>query len=198
MNNFLNKLIIFSYKFTFIAIFWYKITMFLTKSRKYPVKVYRSIEEITKSLKYGKNYRKDTFLEFESDHLSHPTLLQKRVEEDTAFGDCDDYAIYLCTAIKKSNLAEKVWIGFYSMVGDPQHNGSITRQAHAICLFADHNGDIYWCDYHRPKKIEQIKDFMYKSAEVYNSEPICGVITLIKDIKQDDTPVFGVSTVLKP
>jgi hypothetical protein len=176
---------------------WYSFTMFfskvLSKFRKKKitkVKIYDTIEEIPKAFNNGKDYRSDMFFGRKSDHLTHPTVLQGRIEDKEKFGDCDDHAIYWCAALIKSKLASKVWLGFYHMINE--ESGEIT--GHAVCVFADHSNVLHWADYRNPRKISKVvgpRDFMIQSAYSYGKKAIKGAIILIKELDENDTPKFG-------
>lgn len=185
----------FGYKFTWFSKLWYEFTMAVSRDKQYRLPVYENVEDIPKAFDFGSKYRFDTILERESDHLTHPSTLQKRLEEGKArFGDCDDHAIYWCTALLKSKLAKKVWFAFYAMKAEDNTHYS----AHAVCVFQGLDDNIYWADYTNPRKIEEVKDFMKDSAKRYKRVPIAGAIWHVKGIKRNDTPVFGKITRLLP
>jgi len=191
----IQKLTKFSYRFLFLAILWYRITMLWSRKKGTQVKKYEKVEDIPKAFNYGRKYRWDESFGIKSDHLTHPSRLQHRLnEESEEFGDCDDHAIYWCAALLKSGLAKKVWFAIYSMENE---DGS-ERAAHAVCVFADKENQLYWADYRNPRKIEQAKDYMIQSASAYNKIAIAGAITLVRGLKKDDTPIFGTITRLKP
>lgn len=178
----------FLYKFTYFSALWYRITMAWSKNKKVRLPKYNKVEDIPKAFRYGKDYRYDEFFGTRAaDHLTHPTELQSRINKGEKLGDCDDHAIYWCTALKKSGLAQKVWFAFYAM----EHEETKEQQAHAVCVFADKDNNIFWADYRNPRKLDNVKDFMHQSARGYKSIPIVGVIWLIEGVKSDDTPVFG-------
>lgn len=191
MFTFKDKLIQFGYKFTFFSMLWYVFTMKLSKKLGSQVKKYNSVEEIPKAFEFGRKYRYDQLLGSKSDHLTHPTRLQWRINTEREFGDCDDHAIYWCTALLRSKLASKVWFAFYSMKEEDQETGEIKRNGHAVCVFADLEGQLWWCDYRKPKKINEMRDFMVESASGYGRIPIAGAVWHVKGLKDDDTPIFG-------
>lgn len=193
-----DKWIQFGYRFTVFSMIWYKFTMRLSKKVGIYVKRYETVEEIPKAFKYGSKYRYDQLLGEKSDHLTHPSRLQWRLNNDREFGDCDDHAIYWCSALLRSDLVEKVWFAFYSMKKDDPKTEKVKYSAHAVCVFADKSGDLYWCDYGSPKKIKKMKDFLYQSSGKYGSIPIAGAVWVVTGLKDDDTPKFGKITRIIP
>lgn len=153
-----------------------------------PVQEYKNVEEISVRLKKGKLYKYDNIGDVIKDYLIHPRVIECRLDNEELIGDCDDHAIYWCTAIKKSNLAKKVWFSFFTM----KHKGIPDQySSHAVCVFIANDDKYYWCDYTNPRNIEKLSDFQIKSAELYGCEAICGAMWEIKQVKSDDTPIFG-------
>jgi len=188
-----------AYRFIWVSILWYRITMHFTKARKEPsrkqvvIPKYEKVEDIAKALNYGRSYTPDKMFDIVSDHLTHPRTLQKRIEESADIGDCDDHAIYWCVSLLKSDLARKVWFAFYSMKKDDG-----TKSAHAICVFVGNDNKFYWADYRNPTRIEALSDFMVDSAAGYLARPIVGAVCCVDGLEQDDTPIFGTIKRLLP
>lgn len=199
MSNLRDKLTQLGYHFTFISLWWYLLTMKLSRKIGVSVKKYKKIEDIPAAFEFGRKYRWDQLFGSKSDHLTHPTRLQWRINNDFEFGDCDDHAIYWCAALLKSKLAKRVWFAFYSMKKqDPMNKTSrADRMAHAVCVFQGLDGEFYWCDYGVPKKIDTVSQFMVESASTYGYLPIAGVICHIDGLRDDDTPKFGKRTIFK-
>lgn len=177
-----------SFRFTIFSMLWYSITMLFSKREKQcKVPVFNSFAEIRKILKDGKLYTHDVFGGLSTDYLIHPRVIQCRLESVSPFGDCDDHAIYWCTAIKKSKLAKKVWFSFftYKSLTEDKYSG------HAVCVFLGVNNKYYWCDYRDPRPIEFASDFQNDAAAVRKSKSIAGVLWEVTSVKKDDTPVFG-------
>jgi hypothetical protein len=199
MTRIKDKLIQLSYHFTFFSIWWYSLTMRFTRKIGTNVKKYNNLEDIPKAFDFGRKYRWDQLFGSKADHLTHPTRLQWRIDNDFEFGDCDDHAVYWCAALLKSKLAKRVWFAFYSMKKQEPINKTsrADRMAHAVCVFQGLDDTLYWCDYNNPKKIEDISMFMYESASTFGYYPVAGVICHIDKLKDDDTPKFGKRTVFK-
>lgn len=194
--NFKDILIRFIYNFAWFSKIYFLLTMKISKNLpQCVVPMFSSAKQITEILNYGKLYKHDNLAEVIKDYLIHPRTIQCRLQDKEAFGDCDDHAIYWCTAIKKSNLAKKVWFSIYSMKGRWPDD---TYSAHAVCVFQGYDEKFYWCDYGKPNLIEKIQDFQIKSAERYGCIAICGTIWEIVSIKNDDTPIFGKITRILP
>lgn len=187
--NLKERLIVFSSNFIIFSQIWYQITMFFTKFKdSCVVPIYKDFADIKNVLSSRSLYISDKLFGFDSEHMMHPRRIQCRLNEQVQFGDCDDHAIYWCTAIKKSKLAKKVWFAAFQMKSNDNPD---KFSGHAVCVFMDFNGKYYWCDYRMPELIEKREDFMHKSAKRYNCTPIVGITWEIDYIKEDDTPVFG-------
>jgi hypothetical protein len=198
MEKLKDTIIKFAFRLTIFSVLWSRITMRVTRKIGTKVKKFEDVKQIPKEFNYGREYRWDQFLGTKSDHLTHPTRLQWRLDNDQEFGDCDDHAIYWCVSLIKSKLAKKVWFAFYSMKSKDDKTGKTERTGHAVCVFVGLDDQLYWCDYRNPRKIQKIEDFMHQSAGSYNAEPVVGCIWLVKDLKDDDTPIFGKRTRLLP
>jgi hypothetical protein len=187
--NFKDRWINFIYNFTWFSKIYYILTMKISQNLpKCKVPIFYKLEDIVKALNYGKLYKHDNVANVFKDYLIHPSTIQCRLEKNILFGDCDDHAIYWCTAIKKSKLAKKVWFSFFTMKGRWPDD---TYNSHAVCVFQDFEDKYYWCDYSSPREIEKIEDFQTKSAERYGCDAVCGAMWEICSVLDDDTPVFG-------
>ena len=191
---FMIQLMKFGYRFLFLFLVWYKITMMWTRKKDVEVNMYGDLKDIPKAFNFGKLYRPDVFFGTKSDHLTHPSALQDRLNKGGKFGDCDDHAIYWCVTLLKSGLARKTWFALYHMTDEK--TGKIS--GHAVCIFTDKDNILHWADYGKPKPIRKIKDFMYQSSKNYGKIPFVGAIIKIDGIKRDDTPEFGKITRLQP
>ena len=72
-------------------------------------------------------------------------------------------------------------------------NGS--TGAHAVCLFRSKNGNLYWCDYSKPKLIEY-QDFVSLNwasdvCKQFNAKPIAAGVTSVVRLTKSGRPVFG-------
>ena len=186
----------FIYNFTWFSKIYYTLTMMISKRLlNCVVPMFYDAKDISKTLNYGKLYKHDNIANIFNDYLIHPRVIQCRLQQQELFGDCDDHAIYWCTAIKKSNLAKKVWFSFFTMKGKWPDD---TYQSHAVCVFQGNDEKFYWCDYKNPNFIEKLEYFQVESANSYGCIPICGAIWEIIDVKNDDTPIFGKITRILP
>lgn len=194
--NFKDKWIQFMYNFTWFGKIYYILTMKISETlKKCPIPVFVNKKEIRLLLAGGKLYKSDSVAQVFKDYLIHPRVIQCRLEQKIPFGDCDDHAIYWCTALKKSKLAKKVWFSFFTMKGRWPDD---TYQGHAVCVFQDKNNRLYWCDYAEPKLIENLEDFQVQSASLYGCDAVCGGMWEVIGVKEDDTPIFGETLKLLP
>ena len=173
---------------------WYSLTMSLTKIPTTRVRYYTDFVLIGTDYGWGTRYKKDP-LNGKLDYLTHPSKLAHNAAFRLPFGDCDDHAIFWCTVLLKNEMAKRAWFCFYTM---EKQDGSTT--AHAICVFQSSENDMYfWCDYQVPSYLDEFRDkWIYRSAETYGATPIVGAMIEVEQILDDDTPVFGEITILKP
>jgi len=169
--------------------------MRLTKINTRRVAYYHSFEQIANDYGWGRRYKKDP-LNGKLDYLTHPSKLAHNAAFELKFGDCDDHAIFWCTALLKNKLAKRVWFCFYTM--ERIEDGRVS--SHAICVFEDAEKDAYfWCDYQLPSYLDEYRNkWLFKSADAYVAKPLVGAMIEVVDVREDDTPVFGKITVLKP
>ena len=178
--------------FMWVPKWWYTLTMKLTKINDSKVVLYNKTADIASSFDWGMLYKSDP-LNGKLDYLTHPSRLAKNVADDEPFGDCDDHAIWWCTTMLKSGLAEQAWFCFYTMI----KKNSLEMSSHAVAVFKDKDGIYSWTDYRLPSSLLQDwHKWPYRSAETYDARPIAAVMFEIKEVKEDDTPVFGETTVL--
>lgn len=168
--------------------------MRLTKIPSTRVRYYTDCNVIADDYGWGKRYRSDP-LNGKLDYLTHPSKLAYNAANELDFGDCDDHAIFWCTALLKSEMAKRVWFCFFTM---EKPDGSMS--AHAICVYQDADSDTYyWCDYHLPIYLDEFRDkWLQRAAEAYGAVPVVGAMIEVKRILEDDTPVFGEITILEP
>lgn len=187
--------IIQSYRFIPLVRWWYGLTMKLTKIRTRRVGYYHSFEQIPNDYGWGRRYKKDP-LNGKLDYLTHPSRLAHNAAFELGFGDCDDHAIFWCTALLKNGLAKKAWFCFYTM--ERIEDGRMS--AHAVCVFEHaEKGMYFWCDYQLPSCLDEFRDkWLQRAAEAFDAKPIVGAMIEVLRIEEDDTPVFGEITVLKP
>ena len=179
----------FIYNFIWFSKIYYSLTIKISETLKScPIPTFVNKKEIKNLLGGGKFYKKDNVAQVFTDYLIHPRVIQCRLEQKIPFGDCDDHALYWCVALKKSKLAKKVWFSFFTMKGRDTDD---TYSAHAVCVFLDNAGRLYWCDYSEPRKLDNFADFQVESAALYGCEAVCGGAWEVVDLKNDDTPIFG-------
>ena len=173
---------------------WYGLTMRVTKLSSTRVSKFDILKDIPNSYGWGTRYKKDP-LNGKLDYLTHPSKLAYNAAHRLPFGDCDDHAIFWCTAVLKSEMARRAWFCFYTM---EKQDGSTS--AHAICVYQSSENDMYyWCGYQVPSYLDEFRDkWLYRSAAVYGATPIVGAMIEVEQILDDDTPVFGEITILKP
>jgi hypothetical protein len=173
---------------------WYSLTMRLTKIPSTRVRYYTDCNVIADDYGWGRRYKSDP-LNGLLDYLTHPSKLAYNAAHELEFGDCDDHAIFWCTALLKSKMAKRAWFCFFTM---EKQDGSMS--AHAICVYQDPDSDTYyWGDYHLPSYLDEFRDkWLQRAAEVYEATPIVGAMIEVEQILEDDTPVFGKITILEP
>jgi len=167
--------------------------MRLTKISSSRVRNYHSFVEIPNDYGWGRRYKKDP-LNGKLDYLTHPSKLAYNAKNELLFGDCDDHAIFWCTALLKSELASRAWFCFFAM---EKEDGSTS--AHAVCVYQSSDiGTYFWCDYNLPAYLDEYRDkWLVKAASVYDAVPIVGAMIEVEQILEDDTPVFGEIIVLE-
>ena len=165
---------------------WYALTMKWSRNDKQVVSLAKSYEEIGERLHWGRKYRSDKW-NGKLDNLTHPTEIQKRIVLNLDIGDCDDHAIYWATVLLKSDLVLKVWFSFFQMRS--KETGKLS--GHVVCVFIDKENKIKWCDYRMPVEINSRWGWAEESAARYNSEVLTAAMIEVKEIRPDDTPVFG-------
>lgn len=143
----LNKLARFFYKRLFWLVpLWYGFTMNLTRLRRWPeIDHYMNTREITEALRWGDGWRPDP-LRGVLDVLMDPRKFQKRINDGASeFGDCDDHAMYWCTAMLQSGIADRAWFAsvWYAKPGEK-------GKGHVVCIF-EREGMRFWCDYGDPR-----------------------------------------------
>jgi len=168
--------------------------MRVTKLSSTRVSKFESLDEIPSSYGWGTRYKSDP-LNGKLDYLTHPSRLAYNAANKLPFGDCDDHAIYWCVALLKGKHASRVWFCIYQM---EKENGDLS--GHAICVYKSAtDGMYYWTDYNLPSCLDEYRDkWIYKSAETYSAIPLAGSMIEVTSVEEDDTPVFGEITVLKP
>jgi len=130
--------------YLYARIFKMRMLWLFTFNRKHRVQIYETINDIPLKLKWGSLYKYDP----PRDPVYHPTQIQKWLDLGKKIGDCDDHAIYWCTALLKSGLVKRVWFCMYFYeTAAGEHEG------HAICVFEGLDGLMYWGDYSTPNPV---------------------------------------------
>jgi len=160
----------FKYLLGFVR-FWYGLTMFLTR-KKVTIPVYSAPSEITEALSHGRMYKTDP-LRGALDVLNHPTKTQRRINAKEKVGDCDDHAMYWCTALLESDLAAHVYFGWYQYI-DAQGK----QKGHALCIFRDAKG-WWYADYGLPTPVKGMWDFATRDAQHRGATPIAAGLSKI-------------------
>lgn len=128
---------------------WYGLTMAITGIREHSeISAYATPEGIAAALKWGRHWRPDP-LKGNFDVLMHPRKMQERIYRGAeGFGDCDDHAMYWCTALLTNGLADRAW---FSTVWYTAVDGSST--GHCVCVY-EKAGEVRWTDYGDPRPYE--------------------------------------------
>ena len=180
----------------FLVKLWYTLTMILTYKRGVKVETnFNSYQEIAYELAFGMRYKKDLLRET-LDVMIHPTRIQDRINKNQLIGDCEDHAGYWVATLLKTKLVKNAWLGF-TMFGDA--NDSI--QGHAVCVFEDWAGEMFWVDYNKPNKFSNFPnvrtwDWCEQVCKAFSSEddtlnPISAGMFKIEKLSNKDRPIFG-------
>lgn len=143
----MTKLVRFFYRYLYWLVpWWYGMTQTFTRKKRYPeVRFYGAVTDIPPAIQYGRRWREDPIKGL-LDVLMTPRKFQWHIEMDhEEFGDCDDHALYWATALLKSKLADKAWLG---TVWYTKPDGS-SKSGHVVCVFSK-DGRTYWADYGNP------------------------------------------------
>lgn len=182
----MTKVVRFFYRYLYRLVpLWYGLTMNLTRFRRWPhLPSYLAAREIAKALNWGQNWRPDP-IKGVLDVMMDPRKFQCRIDNgDEEFGDCDDHAIYWCTALLQSKLAERAWLStvWYGNEGEK-------GQGHVVCVYA-REGLWYWCDYRDPTPTVGEWDWAAEVADGYGKKPIAAGMTEVCLRKRSGAPRF--------
>lgn len=153
--------------FYFFVPWWYGMSMrFTRRNRKNPqVAEYTSTRQIAEAINWGRNWRPDPWKQA-LDVVMHPRKFQAKINAgDDEFGDCDDHALYWATALLKSGLADRAWMGTIWYQKPDAKKGS----GHAICVF-EKDGKTFWADYGMPRAVGEGWEWAHDAAGVRRSE----------------------------
>ncbi len=165
--------------------YWYMLTMWLTKKTKSPVKLHKDPKSIASTLKWGRTWVADP-LGGVLDNLYHPTKVQDNLNKGKSVGDCDDHAVYWCTALLKSGLAKRAWLSFYQYErADGVVNG------HVVCVYEAPLGGYYWVDYGLPEKIERRNEWVNLMVKRKTRRVLGAAEIEITKLGEEDTPILG-------
>lgn len=179
---------IFILKLNRLVTWWYGITMkvsrILAPKYTYHPFVVRTPIEITQRISYSGHYREDPISGF-LDVLSHPNVIQSKINKGVPLGDCDDHGIYWTTCLLVSNLAKEVWFSSIQYKRDGKNKG------HVICVWRDKKDQLWWADYGVPRKIE----YMWEWYDGYKLKPgvtvLGGLMVPVSEVDKRNMPVFG-------
>lgn len=189
-KNFKKKFMNFIYNFAFFWSYWYGFWIKATKPKGGLgiLPYHENTRSIVQALNYGNDYVLDP-LSGAIDIMYHPRKIQERINRGDKIGDCDDHAIYWATCLLKSALASEAWIGtVYYQKEDGSFGG------HAICVFRDYSGKLFWSDYGMPNAVDSHEEWSREvGEEKYGKTLIASALVPIISIDSDDTPKFGKS-----
>ena len=148
----MTKLAKFFYRFLYwLTPWWYGLTQTCTRKKRYPeVREYASANEIPAAINWGRSWRADPWKGILDVQMS-PRKFQKHLDDGAPSGDCDDHALYWCTALLRNGLAERAWLAtvWYSK---PDGSG---KEGHVVCVFeVPSGGDFLWADYRAPRRFK--------------------------------------------
>lgn len=166
----------------------YMLTMAKTKHNGdgHPVKETKNVRMIVERLDFGRHWTKDPKV----DTMYHPRVVQRLVDNkwhEKHSLDCDDHAGYYAAVLVKSQLAKRVWVGTYNFI--EKDTGAFA--GHALCVFEDRFGNYLWMDYDYPMIISNKWQWVDKSAQVFNVDPVAAVMFEVVSVDKHDTPKFG-------
>lgn len=163
-----------------VTMLWWWATMFFTRKHGHTVPRASSIPEILQRLNFGNDYKPDPW-KGKLDVLRHPRTVQRWIDTGKGVGDCDEHAAYWCCVLLKSGLASNAWLCTLQM--QSIRDGSLS--GHAVCVFRDMRGDLYYVDYSDPIPLSNLWQFAIVSAGIYGAKPIFGTAVLVKLGKHD-------------
>jgi hypothetical protein len=184
-----DKLVRFFYKRLYWLVpLWYGLTQWLTGWRRWPdLDHYYTTREIVEALKWGQHWRPDP-IKGVLDVLMCPGKFQAKINAgDTEFGDCDDHALYWCTALLQSGLASAAWLGtvWYGREGQKS-------KGHVVCIFAV-EGLHFWCDYRDPSPSLTRWEWATDVAVARDKDAIAAGVTEVV-LRRNGAPKFRVRT----
>jgi hypothetical protein len=96
----------------------------------------------------------------------------------------------------KSNLVKNTWFSFIMYSSD---TGPV--RGHAVCVFEDWGGDLFWVDYNNPSKFSNVNSkkewgWCEQVCEAFSTKddilkPITAGMFKIDKINKNSRPVFG-------
>lgn len=177
---------IFVSRFSWFVRWWYSLTMKWTLRGAKNVEIPKlpSANDIHKKLDFESHYKMDP-LDGKLDYLAHPRLIEKRIRLGKFVDDCDGHGIYWATVLLKSGLAAKVW--FCSV----QYKRPDKRGGHVICVWEDHDEQLWWADYGFPQKIYNQWGWLDRYHFGHNTSVIGAMMIPVTGLDENDTPKFG-------
>jgi hypothetical protein len=161
----------------------------LTIVPKFPVTVYKSVQEITRAtatLKFTPEWL---------DQIRHPTFMQQAIlRHPELSGDCDCFAAYWCVALDKSGLADEQWFATAFWVDDKTKK----IEGHAVCVYRV--GDKWWYagNWNRcaPIAIDSQTAWIWDFERVTSYKPFTGTMWKASGSKLD-TMILGESCAVR-
>lgn len=186
--------------FTYLTLFWYRLTQLVTGFRaSNPVRTASTIEQILLRLDHGEAYVHD---KWKLDFMMHPRRVQDRILRHEELGDCEDHAGYWISALLRSSLARTCWIGFIWM----RSRDDGKRMGHAVAIFENFLGEVFVTDYYQPMRVPVLGATDWRSpghlekvdwgwarsiAMRYGADIICAAETKITGLDKHDGLRFG-------
>lgn len=151
-----------------------------------PVKVYKTIEEITEAT--SKLVWTEDPWDGKIDIIKHPSFMQEAIETHPAYsGDCDDFAAYWVCALRKSRLADASFMAFAFWEKDNDIAG------HAVCVYLK-DGSWWWVgNWFKcvPQKIPDAYGWISAIQDKISKDVLLAGRILVDGIAGDDTVLVG-------
>lgn len=163
----------FFYRYLFgIAVNWYRFTQWFTRLifRTTELSQFGTHKGIAEHMDWGRDYKTDP-LNGRLDALTHPAVLEHRIQHDQKIGDCDDHAAYRLSAVLRGGLCTYAWLGCVWYV---RRDG--TTAGHALAVWQDKEGKRWWADYGKPQEVTDEWTWGWVEhvlASGYGKRPIC-------------------------
>lgn len=180
---------IYTKRFIWLTLLWWRFTMLCTMQRGVGMRIYEDPEDVLDALDFGKRASPDPF-GGRLDVLRHPTWVQARIDKapDGKLGDCEEHAVYLCATYRL--LMKEVYLGVYQAV---TQEGKIW--GHAVCVYRPYGQDAYYViDCTNPWMVKDPMDFVQASLLMggrSDDTPLAAWLVPITGLSRYATPRFG-------